>query len=83
MLAGERHRAADEGIAALQAAGVAFYQRDRSLVRVCDVKARSTAGDEILVPGIAAVTPAILDRALGQAERWERWDPKLGQMVED
>ena len=24
---------------------------------------------------------AIIDRALGQAARWERWDPKLGQMV--
>jgi putative DNA primase/helicase len=78
---GERHKAADEGIFALQAAGVAFYQRDRALVRVCEVKARSTSGDVILVPGIAAVTPAILDRALGQVAQWQRFDPKKKEMV--
>ena len=79
--AGERHVAADEGIAALKAAGTAFYQRDRALVRVCEVKARSTNGEVILVPGIATVTPAILDRALGQAARWQRFDPKTEEMV--
>jgi putative DNA primase/helicase len=79
--AGERHKAADDGIAALQAAAAAFYQRDRALVRVCDIKARSTSGDVILVPGIAAVTPAILDRALGQAAQWQRFDPKKEEMV--
>jgi putative DNA primase/helicase len=79
--AGERHKAADAGIAALQAAGVAFYQRDRALVRVADIKARSTSGEVILVPGIAAVTPAILDRALGQAAHWQRFDPKKAKMV--
>jgi hypothetical protein len=79
--AGERHKAADEGIVALQAAGVAFYQRGRALVRVCEVKARSTSGDVIHVPGIAAVTPAILDRALGQAAQWQRFDPKKKEMV--
>jgi putative DNA primase/helicase len=79
--AGERHKAADEGIAALQAAGVSFYQRDRALVRVCKVKARSTNGEIILVPGIAAVTPAILDRALGQTARWQRFDPQKKDLV--
>ena len=79
--AGERHIAADDGIAALHAAGVAFYQRDKSLVRVCEVKARSTNGEVIHVPGIAAVTPAILDRALGQFAHWERFDPKKGAMT--
>jgi hypothetical protein len=72
--AGERHKAADAGLAALMAAGTEFYQRDRSLVRVCQVQARSSAGDIILVPGIVGVTPAILDRALGQAVAWERFD---------
>lgn len=74
--AGERHKAANDGIAALHAAGVEFYQRDRALVRVCETRARSTSGEVIFVPGIAAVTPAILDRALGQAARWQRFDPK-------
>jgi putative DNA primase/helicase len=78
---GLRHQAADEGIAALQAADVAFYQRDRALVRVCEVKARSTSGEVIFVPGIATVTPAILDRALGQVAQWQRFDPKKEEMV--
>lgn len=81
VVAGERHQAADEGIAGLHAAGVAFYQRDRMLVRVCDLKARSTGGDVILVPGIAQITPAILDRALSQVARWQRFDVKKQDMV--
>jgi hypothetical protein len=74
--AGERHIAADEGIAALQKAGTAFYQRDRALVRVCKVKAKAADGDIIFVPGIAVVTPAILERELGIAAQWERLDPQ-------
>jgi putative DNA primase/helicase len=31
--------------------------------------------------GIAAVTPAILDRALGQAARWQRLNPKADEMT--
>jgi putative DNA primase/helicase len=79
--AGERHKAADEGIAALQAAGVAFYQRGSELVRVCDVRARSMTGEVIMVPGIAAVTPAILERALGQTATWQRLDAKKAETV--
>jgi putative DNA primase/helicase len=79
--AGERHLAADAGLKALHAAGTPFYQRDRALVRVCEVKARSTSGEVILVPGIATVTPAILDRALGQAAAWQRFDPKTKNLV--
>jgi putative DNA primase/helicase len=79
--AGERHKASDAGITALMAAGVAFYQRDRALVRVCDVKARATTGEIILVPGIAAVTPAILDRALGQVANWQRFDQKKQELL--
>jgi putative DNA primase/helicase len=78
---GERHKAADGGIAALKAANVAFYQRGTALVRVCDIKARSTSGDIILVPGIAEITPAILDRALSQVARWQRLDVKKQGMV--
>jgi hypothetical protein len=78
---GDRHKAADEGIAALHAKGVAFYQRDRMLVRVCDIKARSTSGDVILVPGIANVTPAILERSLEQVANWQRSDAKKGHTL--
>jgi putative DNA primase/helicase len=81
VVAGERHKAADAGIAALEAANVAFYQRDRALVRVCEVKARSTSGEIILVPGIATVTHAILDRALGQVAHWQRFDIKKEELV--
>jgi len=78
---GERHKAADDGIAALHAAGVPFYQRDRMLVRVCDINARSTSDDVILVPGIADVTPAALERALGQVAQWQRFDAKKEHML--
>lgn len=81
VVAGERHKAADAGLAALNTVGTAFYQRDRSLVRVCEVKARSTSGEAILVPGIAPVTLAILDRALGQAAQWQRFDMKAEEWV--
>jgi putative DNA primase/helicase len=79
--AGERHKAADEGIAALHASGVAFYQRGAALVRVCDVRARSMTGEVIMAPGIAAVTPAILERALGQVADWQRLDEKKDEVV--
>jgi putative DNA primase/helicase len=79
--AGERHKAADEGIAALQAASVAFYQRGSALVRVSDVRARSMTGEVIMVPGITAVTPAILERALGQTATWQRFDEKKAETV--
>jgi len=50
------------------------------LVRVCAVAARSTNGEVILVPGIAAVTHAILDRELGRAADWRR-KSKQGKTV--
>lgn len=79
--AGERHLAADAGLEALHAIGTPFYQRDRSLVHVAEIKARSTNGEVILVPGIATVTPAVLDRALGRSARWHRVDEKRGKTV--
>jgi len=56
----------------MHAAGVAFYQRDRSLVRVCRIKAKTFDGKTIRVPGIMPVTPAMLCRALGQSAYWEK-----------
>jgi putative DNA primase/helicase len=81
VVAGERHKAADAGIAALVSAQTAFYQRDRSLVRVCQIQARSSSGDIILVPGITEVTQAILERALGQTSIWQRFDAKVYDWV--
>lgn len=78
--AGLRHVAADEGLAALHAAGVEFYQRDRTLVRVCRIKAKSANGDVILVPGVVPLAPAILGRELGRAAQWEKFD-RLGSLV--
>jgi putative DNA primase/helicase len=73
---GRRHEAADAGLAALVAAGVEFYQRDRSLVRCCIVTAKASNGDLIRVPGIMPVTPPALGRALGQSAHWERLNRK-------
>jgi putative DNA primase/helicase len=57
---GQRHEAADAGLAALFSAGVEFYQRDRSLVRCCVLSAKASNGDLVRVPGIMPVTlPAL------------------------
>ena len=69
---GLRHKAADAGLAAMHAAGVAFYQRNRTLVRVCPIKAKASDGTIIFVPGIVPVIPASLGRALGQSAYWEK-----------
>ena len=74
--AGERHKAADAGLAALVAAGEAFYQRDKSMVRAAVCKAKSSDGRIVSVPGIVPVTLPMLARALGQATRWERPNKK-------
>lgn len=70
---GHRHLAADAGLAAMQAAGVAFYQRDKTLVRVCRVTAKASDGTLVSVPAVAPVTNAMLGRALGQAAHWQKF----------
>ncbi len=72
ILAGLRHRAADDGLAAMHAAGVPFYQRDRALVRVCLVQAKTAGGEIVHVPAVTPVTMPMLGRALGRSARWER-----------
>jgi putative DNA primase/helicase len=69
---GQRHLAADAGIAAMTAAGVAFYQRDKTLVRVCRISAKASDGTLVSVPAVAQVSNAMLGRALGQAAHWQR-----------
>lgn len=76
VLGGRRHIAADEAISAMMAAGVAFYQRDRSLVRVTSARAKTSDGSVIEVPGIVQVSIPILGRAMGQSAEWERMNAK-------
>jgi hypothetical protein len=73
---GLRHVAADAGLVALHAAGVPFYQRDRTMVRCCRVRAKSSDGTTILVPGIVPVPLALLSRELGRSAQWEKTDRK-------
>lgn len=76
VVGGRRHIAADEAIAAMMAAGVPFYQRDRSLVRVTSARAKTSDGSVIEVPGIVPVSIPILGRAMGQVAEWERMNAK-------
>jgi putative DNA primase/helicase len=68
--AGDRHLAADAGLAALIKAGTPFYQRGRSLVRVCMIKAKAASGEVTPAPGIVSVSCAALGRELGRAAHW-------------
>jgi putative DNA primase/helicase len=74
--AGLRHEAADAGLAALHTAGVPLYQRDRSLVRVCMLPAKTASGEVTASPGIVEVEDAYLARALGRVARWEKFDQR-------
>jgi hypothetical protein len=78
---GDRHIAANDGVNALHHAGTRFYQRNGRLVRVCLIKTKNSAGDVIFVPGIDDVTAALLDRELGKAARWERFDGRSKKTV--
>ena len=69
---GLRHHAADQGLDAMAAAGVPFYQRDRSMVRAALAKAKTSDGSVIEVPGIVNVTIPMLGRALGSVAEWEK-----------
>jgi hypothetical protein len=60
---GERHLAADAGLAAIAAAGIQFYRRDRALVRVCRIKAKRADGGEVLVPAVTVITMPMLSRS--------------------
>ena len=70
VVSGQRHLAADAGLAAL--ATTPFYQRDRTLVRIAHAKAKASDGTELLVPAVMPVNTAILTRALGGAACWEK-----------
>jgi hypothetical protein len=71
---GERHLAADCGLEALIEAKVPFYQRNIAIIRIAATKAKNAAGEVFEVPSIVPVSPAILERALGQSATWMRAD---------
>ncbi len=71
---GLRHEAADAGLLAMRQACIQFYQRDRSLVRVCAVNAKASDGTVVTSPGIVNITLPMLSRALGKSTRWARLD---------
>jgi putative DNA primase/helicase len=79
--AGKRHIAADQGIAALAAASAPFYQRNRKLVRIGEVKAKTSNGRSILVPGIVPVDQAMMERTLGEVAIWQRFDLRRKKLV--
>jgi hypothetical protein len=78
---GNRHDAADKGIAALITGEVPFYQHTRKIQRVALVPAKNTSGESIMVPGIVSVGPAMMGRALGRSAVWQRFDIKRKQHV--
>jgi putative DNA primase/helicase len=81
---GKRHIAADEGIRALGEAGIAFYQRNRKIVRVALVKAKTSSGETIMVPGIVPVDQPFMERELSRSAVWQRFDArKRGYVVID
>ena len=80
VVGGNRHEAADAGLAALNAARVPFYQRDGALVRVCRVSARACDGSTVTTPAVTSVTAPMLERALGQVAHWETVNRK-GEIV--
>lgn len=76
VLAGKRHIAADQGLQALDAAKVQFFQRDKTLVRCTVAKAKASDGSIIDVPSIVAVTSPVIARELGKASAWEKINAK-------
>jgi putative DNA primase/helicase len=81
VVSGERHLAADEGIAALVAAKAPFYQRNKKIVRVASVKAKNSTGEIILVPGIVEVDKPIMERNLAHSATWVKFDGRKKENV--
>jgi putative DNA primase/helicase len=78
---GKRHLIADAGMQALMDKGIPFYQRDFKIARVALVKAKNCDGETFEIPGILPVTPAIMERALGQSANWVRDDGRSRKAV--
>jgi putative DNA primase/helicase len=74
---GERHLAADAGLAAMAAARVPFYQRGKDLVRVCLTKLKLSTGNDVHVPAVAIVTRSMLMRALSRCATWHAYNSEV------
>jgi hypothetical protein len=74
--AGERHLAVDQGLAALAAGRVPFYQRDQDLLRICLIKLKLSNGDDVRVPAVSIVTLPMLMRALSRCATWCKFNDK-------
>jgi hypothetical protein len=72
VLGGKRHEAANAGLVALEGAGVPFYQRDKTLVRISRIKAKASDGSTVIVPSVMALNNTLLGRVLGQVARWQK-----------
>jgi putative DNA primase/helicase len=75
--AGERHFAADAGLAAMAAAKVPFYQRDKDLVRVCLIKMKLSNGKKARIPAVSIITRPMLMRALSQSATWHAYNKEF------
>jgi putative DNA primase/helicase len=76
VVGGQRHRAADRGLAALYRAKAPFFNRSGELVRVTMAPVKDSEGRTFQVPAITPVPFAALARALGQCARWYRLNPQ-------
>ena len=69
---GERHLAADEGLAALAMARTRFYRRFTELVHVVRVEGKDAHGSKVWTPGVSPIDLATLQRALAYAAVWQK-----------
>jgi Primase C terminal 2 (PriCT-2) len=76
VVAGLRHEAADAALAALKTTAAQIYVRDKALVRVCRVAAKSANGTVTTTPAVVPITVPMLGRAAGQAAIWIKYNAK-------
>jgi putative DNA primase/helicase len=82
VVTGLRHIAANQGLAALVAAEIPFYQRNRKIVRVALVKAKNSAGEVMFVPGIVDVDKPTMERQLAHSATWTKFDGRSNRDVQ-
>ena len=75
--AGERHLAVDQGLAALAAGRVPFYQRGKDLVRVCLIKLKLSNGKRSACPPSRSSRQPMLMRALGRCATWCKYNNEI------
>lgn len=73
---GERPRIAREGLAAMAAAGTAFFRRYKELVWILRLEAKDAFGRKLYVPAADPVSPDIAEEALSAAADWQKQGKK-------